>query len=263
MNCHKLCPIVVTLLLSLNACGSADDRLLEENTENVYPVEPDAKITIQNGDGTVTIYGSDVNEIRVQAIKKAYSRDRLNQITIEVSGPPGNVTIVTKFPPQPTWVLSDRSGTVDYTITVPATASISALDLHTGEIRLEAVHGREIRARLGDGRIFVRNCFTNLDLTMNRGTLTLSYDWWEDETFAAQVRMNQGNAWLWVPDDAAFHLFSEVKRGRIANDFNDLSMFNNPGAPVTKIDQIVNGGGIATINIRVDDGKIRIGEANP
>ncbi len=262
-NCHWLCPTIVALLMLLNACGNGDNRFLEEIVEQVYPVEPDANITIQNRDGAVMVYGSDANELRVQAVKKAYSRNRLSQITIEVSRTPGSVSIITKFPPQPNWALSDRSGTVDYTITVPATVSISELDLHAGEVLLDAMRGREVRARLDDGRIFARNCFTNLNLRINRGTLTLSYEWWEDEKFSAEVMMRQGNAWVWLPSDAAFHLLSEVKHGRIANDFNDLPVPNNPDAAVTKIDQIVNGGGEATIKIHVDEGNVRIGEANP
>jgi hypothetical protein len=262
-NCRTLCPIIASLLILLNACGSADDRLLEETVEHVYQVEPGANITIQNRDGAVFVYGSDANELRVRAVKKAYSRERLNQITIDVSRTPGSVSIITKWPPQPHWALSDRSGTVDYAITVPATASISALGLHAGEVRLDGMRGRKASARLGDGRIFARNCFTNLDLTINRGTLTLSYEWWENEKFCAKVMMGKGNAWFWLPGDADFHLLSEVTHGKIENDFDDLRVSNNPDVAVTKIDQIVNGGGAATIKIHVDDGKVRIGEANP
>ena len=47
------------------------------------------------------------------------------------------------------------------------------MDLHAGEVLLDTIRGPELHARLNDGRIFARNCFTNLDLTMNRGTLTL------------------------------------------------------------------------------------------
>ncbi len=259
----ELCAILVALLVTVNGCGAPHEGVLEETIEQVYPVAPEANITIQNRDGTIVVWGSDTDELRVRAVKKAYSRDRLNQITIEVSRTTGNVSITTKFPPQPTWALSDRSGTVDYTITVPATVSISALTLHAGEVLLEAMHGREVHARLGDGRVLARNCFTNLDLTVNRGTFTLSYDWWEDKKFSAEVNMRQGHAWVWLPGDAAFHLMSEVKHGRIANDFSDVPVTCNPDAAVTKIDQIVNGGGEATIKIGLDEGKIRIGEANP
>src|SRR5262245_63571735 len=108
--------------------------------------------------------------MEVRAVKKAYSRERLSQIATDVFTKPGVVSVITKFPPQPKWALSDRSGTVDYTIVVPGTASISAIDLNAGEVLLDSMRGREARARLNDGRIFARNCFTDVDLTMNRGT---------------------------------------------------------------------------------------------
>src|SRR4029078_318782 len=95
---------------------------------------------------------------------------------MDISTKSGGASVITKFPPQPRWAFSDRSGTVDCIIIVPATARISALDLNAGEVLLEAMRGPEVRARVNDGRIFSRNCFTNLDLTMKRGTLTVTHD---------------------------------------------------------------------------------------
>jgi hypothetical protein len=247
----------------LNGCGSADNRVLEEVIEKVYTVEPDANVSIQNRYGAVLVYGSDDNEMRVRCVKKAYSHERLNQIAVDISTKPGAVSIITKFPPQPKWALSDRSGTVDYTVVVPATANISALDLNAGEVLLESMRGPEVRARLNDGRILARNCFTNLDLTMKRGTLTLTYDWWEQEKFSAQVDVGQGNAWVFLPTDTGFHLLARTAHGKIANDFNNVPLTANSSAAEIKIDQIINGGGSATIEIRVDKGNIKIAEANP
>jgi hypothetical protein len=173
------------------------------------------------------------------------------------------VSVSTKFPPQPKWALSDRSGTVDYTIVLPASVGICVLDLNAGEVLLDSMPGREARVRLGDGRIFARNCFTNLDLTMNRGTLTLSYDWWEEEKFSAQANVGQGNAWVFLPTDAAFHLLAHAAHGKIANDFNNVPVSANSSARGMNIDQIINGGGSATIQIRVDKGNMKIAEANP
>jgi hypothetical protein len=247
----------------LNGCGSTDNRVLEEVVEQVYPVEPDANIIIYNQDGAILVYGSDVNELRVASLKKAYSHERLNQIAIDVSTKPGAVTVTAKVPPQPKWAFRDHSGTVDCTIVIPATASISALDLDAGEILLEGMRGREVHARLGDGRIFVRNCFTNLDLTTNRGMLTVSYDWWKQEKFSAHVKVGQGNAWVFLPTEAGFHLLARAAHGKIANDFNNVPLTANSSAWEMKIDQIINGGGAATINVRVEKGDIKIVEANP
>ena len=247
----------------LNGCGSPDNRVLEEVVEKVYRVDADANVSIQNRYGAVLVYGSDDNEMQVRCVKKAYSHERLNQIAVDISTKPGAVSIITKFPPQPKWALSDRSGTVDYTVVVPTTANISALDLNAGEVFLESMRGPEVRARVNDGRIFARNCFTNLDLAMKRGTLTLTYDWWEQEKFSAQVDVEQGNAWVFLPTDTGFHLLARTAHGKIANDFNDVPLTANSSAAEIKIDQIINGGGSATIEIRVDKGNIKIAEANP
>ena len=247
----------------LSGCGGADNRVLEDVFERVYVVEPGVAVTIQNRDGAVLVYGSDANEMRVRCVKKAYSRERLNQIAIDISTKPGTVSLVTRLPPQPKWAFSDRSGTVDYTVVVPATASISALDLNAGEVVLDSMRGREARAQLGDGRIFAWNCFTNLNVTMNRGTLTLAYDWWQQEKFSAQVNVGQGNAWVFLPTEAGFHLLAHAAKGKIANDFNNVPVSANSSARRVEIDQIINGGGSAAIKVRVDKGDIKIAEANP
>src|SRR4029453_162840 len=121
----------------------------------------------------------------------------------------------------------------------------------------------EVHARMRDGRIFARNCFTNLDLTMNRGTLTVAYDWWEQEKFSVQINVGQGNAWAFLPTDASFHLLARAAHGKIANDFSNVPLSANSADREMKIDKIINGGGSATIQIRVDKGNIRIAEANP
>jgi hypothetical protein len=259
---QKFGPKVAALLMLLTGCAP-HNRVLEEVFEKVYAVEPDTSISIHNRDGAVLVYGGAPNEIRMQWIKKAYSSDRLNQIAIDVSTKPRVVSVTTKFPTLPKWGFADRSGAVDYTIVVPKTARISVLELNAGEILLDSMRGQEARVRLNDGRIFARNCFTNLDLATMRGMLTLTYDWLEHEKFSAQVHVGQGNAWVFLPTESAFHLLARAANGRISNDFNRGPLTQNYSAGGMKVDQIVNGGGSAVLNIRVDNGRIKVGEANP
>jgi hypothetical protein len=251
------------LALSLSGCDSANDRLLEESFEQLYAVEPNANITIQNGDGAVSVYGSNVNEMRVHAVKRAYQRTRLKQIAIDVSTKPGSVSITTKFPRRSKWGLFDRSGTVDYTVTVPATAKIAGLELDAGEILVDGMRGQTTRARLGQGRMFARNCFTNLDLAIWRGSLILSYDWWEKSAFTAQVNLAQGNAWAYLPVGGAFHLFAKAVHGEIFNDFETRAVAESAAARGMNVDTVVNGGSEATIKLRVTEGNIKIVAARP
>jgi hypothetical protein len=251
------------MLLSLSACGSESDRVLEETFERLYTIQPASEISIQNRDGAILVYGSNTNEMEVRATTKAYSRTRLKEIAISVSVQPTSVSINTKFPPRPRWALFDRSGTVDYTIVVPATANISQLHLNAGEILVDGMHGRSVHAWLGDGRMTAHNCFTNVDLALQRGNLAISYEWWEHGTFAVQTNIDRGNIWVFLPSKAAFHLVAETAYGKIGNDFDNPAVARPTSAQATKIDMLAHGGGQAEIKARAAKGNINIVEANP
>lgn len=256
-------PLVAVLLLSLVGCGSESNPVLEETFERFYTIQPTSDITIQNHDGAILIYGSNTNEMRVEATKKAYSRMRLKQIAIDVSVQPTSVSINVKRPPKPKWALFDRSGTVDCTIVVPASANISQLHLDAGEVLLDGMRGRSVHAWLGDGRMTAHNCFTDVDLALQRGNLSVSYDWWEHGTFSVQANVAQGNTWAFLPTDAAFHLVAETGHGKVASDFDDMPVAPAASAGAEKIDTFVQGGGQAAIKMRAERGDIKFIEANP
>ena len=258
----KFRQIVAVLLLSLAGCGSESDRVLEETFERLYTIQPNTDISIQNGDGAVLVYGSNTNEMRVHATKKAYSRSRLKEIAIDVSVQPTSVSIKVKLPPKPTWALFDRSGTVDCTIVVPATTNITQLRLDAGEVFVDGMRGRSLRAWLGDGRMFAHNCFADVDLALQRGNLTISYDWWEHGTFSVQANVAHGNAWAFLPSDAAFRLVAETLHGKLTSDFDDTAAQTAPTG-AEKIATLVHGGGKAAITVRTANGEIKIVEANP
>jgi hypothetical protein len=251
------------MLLSLAGCGSPTDRVLEENFERLYTIQPTTEISIQNRDGAILVYGSNTKEMQLRASMKAYSRVRLKQIAIDVSVQPNSVSIDTKFPPKPKWALFDRSGTVDYTIVVPATANISLLRLDTGEVLVDGMQGRHLLARLGEGRMLAHNCFTDMDLALQRGNLAVSYDWWEHGAFSVQANIARGNAWAFLPSNAAFHLVVETSHGKIRNDFDNLAVAQSISTGAAKIDTLIHGGEKASIKMRTANGDIKIVEANP
>ena len=253
--------VLAALLSALAGCGSAAHRPLEETFEQIYTIEPTANVTIINGDGAVFVYGSNSNEMRVQAIKRAYTRERLKQIAIDVSIQQGSVSIRAQFPPKPKWALFDRSGTVDYTVVVPATANLAPLELSAGEVLVDGMRGKRMRARLGSGRMFAHNCFGNVALTLNRGTITLAYDWWETEKFSVQANIAQGNAWAFFPADIVCHLVAETAHGRITNDFEESAQRGTK--ETTRFDMLIHGGGDTGVTMRAKDGDLRIVKASP
>ncbi len=253
--------ILAVLLLSLTSCGPATNRALEETFEQFYTVEPAANITIKNGDGVVRVYGSSANEMRVQAIKRAYTPERLKQIMVNVSVQPGSVSIETNFPPKPTWALFDRSGTVEYTILVPQTAKISRLESGNGEVLVEGMRGPTVHARLGSGQMFGHNCFSNVVFAMGRGTVTLHYDWWEPGKFSIRADVVDGNARAFFPSGAAFRLIVETLHGKIANDFAEKD--KRGSEDTAKLDMLVDGGGDSVIKLQAKEGNIKVVRTNP
>jgi hypothetical protein len=260
-NASKAHWLAALLLLSLAGCGGKSDAVLAESFEQAYSVPPNADVNISNSDGAVLVYGSNANEVRINATKKAYTWSKVKQISVDVSVQPNSISIDIKVPPKPRWAFFDRSGTVDCTIVVPATVNISKLRLDAGEILLDGMRGASVHAALGDGRMMVRNCFSDLDLDLERGNLTVSYTWWQHESFSIDANIKQGNAWAFLPSEAAFHLIAETAHGIVANDFDNKPVLAGPGRQ--NIDALVHDGGQATIKMRAEWGDVKIVETNP
>ena len=253
--------LLAASLAAFAGCGSAARGPLEETFEQTYTIEPSANVTIINGDGAVFVYGSNTNEMRVQAIKRAYTRERLKQIAVNVSAEPASVSINTKCPAKAKWALHDRSGTVDYTIVIPATANLARLQLGAGEVLVDGMRGPRTVAHLGSGRMFAHNCFGHVALTLDRGTLSLAYDWWERGKFSIEANVGYGNTWAFLPVDVVCHLVVETGHGTIGNDFVEPA--DREPKQLTKVDMLVQGGGDAALTIRAKEGSIRIVKASP
>ncbi len=248
--------------LGLAGCGfEGGDRTLEETVEQTYEVDPNATLSIDNVDGCIRVYGAATTEIKLQAIKKAFSAERLHQIQIDVSAQPDAVSIHTKYPPRKTWGLGDRSGTVDYTLIVPETCTISKLEMDTGEVLVESMRGPDVEAHLANGRFFVHKSFGNIHLKVDTGGIDIYFDWWEDgRKFTIDAAIADGGIRAFLPIDASFHLIAETDDGRIGNDFAEQEERREGG--VSKIDRVIGTDAAAEIRLRARNGNIKVGEVS-
>ncbi len=251
------------ILVAVALCGlhqASAQAVLEETIEHTYAVEPTAKLNIRNTDGSIRVYGADIKEMKLQAIKRAYNAERLSQISVDVSTKPGEISIETQYPSKPKWGVSDRSGTVDYVIIMPWTCDISQLELANGEVLVEGMRGRVVRANLGNGRLFGHNCFTDLHVAVANGGLDVGYDWWEPQKISIDADIVNGNARAFFPGDAAFHLQAESLHGHVASDFMEKEQRQKTGA--RKIDMLVGGASESEVKFHAVNGSIKIGETN-
>jgi outer membrane lipoprotein SlyB len=243
-----------TLLLG----GSVSGAPLMEKVEQKYALPPNAEITVRNTDGTIYLYGAEEDELKIVARKKAYSKERLDAISVQVSIEGNKATVDTKYPPRPEGLgLSDRSGTVDYVIVVPEHCTLSQVELTTGEIIVDGLRGPAVNARLTTGRLLTQNCFTALNLSVIEGRIAVTYLWWLDEPVSLFAEIKQGDVRLALPDAPAVRLDAVSMHGHVANAFGEERGQNTGSALQTTIGAD-NGG---EFKIRVDDGNIKIEKA--
>jgi DUF4097 and DUF4098 domain-containing protein YvlB len=230
--------------------------VVEEIVEQKFPCDSDATLSIRNTDGSVRIYAADVAEISIQAIKKAYTPDRLKSIVVDVRATRKSVAIETILPPKKSALsLGDRSGTVEYIIIVPQTTKIAQLELVNGEVLVEGLRG-SATAHLVNGWLAGHNCFGDLDFTLVNGRLDVAYDWWENTKFSVKLSSVHGNIQALIPSDASAGITARTGTGRIANAFEMQKEM--PSEPVHALDFATGPEPETVFEISSISGKIRI-----
>jgi DUF4097 and DUF4098 domain-containing protein YvlB len=220
-------PIIVALPLFFPGHIAAVE-IEEEIVEQKYAVDPDATLSIHHTDGSIRIYAGDDAEVSIRAIKKAYSSERLKNIVLDVKATPKSIVIETLFPPKGSpFSLSDRSGTVEFIITVPPTLRITRLDLVNGEVLVDGLFGGCAKAHLVNGWLGARNCFGDLNLTLENGRLEIEYDYWENAKFSARLSNANGGILAIMPSDASASITAHVAGGAITNALATEDMAKN------------------------------------
>jgi hypothetical protein len=256
MNNLQLRPTLLVALLLLSQTAGAVDPL-DETIEQKYAVDPGATLSVRNTDGSIRVYAADVHEISVQAIKRAYTSDRLNQIAVSVQATSKSVAIETIFPPKKTGLgLSDRSGTVEYNLVVPFGTKIANLDLLNGEVLVDGLRGESAVAHLVNGWVAAHNCFADLNLTIDNGRLDVGFDWWEGTKCFVKLSSVHGNIRAFIPSDASIRITARTGTGRIANALDPKKQ--SSAEPLQSLDFATDPDPEGKFEINSTSGNIRI-----
>jgi hypothetical protein len=245
--------VAVGLLLLFQSGTAAE--VLEETIEQKYELDSAPTLSIRNTDGSIRVYGGPGPEIIIQAVKKAYTAERLKGIVVDVKATRSSVAIDTVFPPRKN-ALSDRSGTVDYIVIVPQTTRITKLDLVNGEMLVEGLRGGSATAHLVNGWLGGHNCFGELNLSIVNGRLDVAYDWWDDHNFTATASSVNAALRAILPGDGAIAIKARTETGHIAEAFG-LKQHRSNG-PMRVLDAATGPEPKSAIELKTTSGSIRI-----
>lgn len=253
---NKMWRSFAALLLISSSTAFSKQPLVEIEQKEVA-VPANVTLNVRLAEGTVHVYGADGPVIKLVAIKKAYTKERLERIKVNVKLEGDAAAIETTLPPKETGLsTADRSGTVDYILLVPQTCSIAQLEVETGEIIVEGMRGAGLNVRLTNGRMLVKNCFTATNLSLGRGGMDLGYMWWEEGSFSLNAQSAIGDLRVVLPPTANAKFDAATGDGWIKNQFAP-EQSEGPRS----LQWTMGSEPAAAINLRAQSGNIRIEKA--
>lgn len=195
------------------------DELTEE-FHQLYPLSATGRVSIANINGNVHINVWDQNSVKVDAVKRAYSQQRLGETTIDVTNTADSVRIKTKYPENHSYSgrnREDNPASVEYTLTVPRRASLEGAELVNGSLEVEGLQG-DVNASLVNGKVEAVGLGGDVKLSTVNGRIEANMGTFDG---AKSINLNSvnGSIVLIIPGGTSADVKASTVHGAITNDF--------------------------------------------
>jgi len=233
-----------------------------EDFHQVYTVNAGASVELKNINGNVHIKAWDRNEVKVDAVKRAGTKQRLDEARIVVDATSDHIMIKTDYPEHELTFSDDyvnNPASVEYTLTVPRGARLDRIELVNGGLDVADMTG-PVRASCVNGKLSARDLQGEARLSTVNNRVEATFTRLPSSRIA--LKSVNGSLELTIPSDANAEVTAKTVNGGIDNDFglrvhhgkyvgHDLRGQIGSGGPEIELDN-VNG----TIDIRhASDGR--------
>src|SRR3954452_16835163 len=175
-----LTAFIFLIIAGMVSAPAQKPQEVQEEFHQTYPLTESGRVSLENINGGVKIVGWDRNEVKVDAVKRAYSQERLNEAKIIVQADSDHVQIKTEYPE--VTFRSDKNAenkyenpaSVEYVISVPRGARLDSIELINGALDVDGVRG-EIKASLINGTLTARGLVNNVKLSNINGKLDATF----------------------------------------------------------------------------------------
>jgi DUF4097 and DUF4098 domain-containing protein YvlB len=205
------------------ACAGEPGEELREEFHQTYPLSLTGRVSLENINGGVQIKIWDRAAVQVDAVKKAYRKDRLSEARIEVNASEESIRIKTEYPDENQNFSSDERrynnpATVEYSLTVPRKAVLESIELVNGSIDIDGVEGN-VKASSINGRVTARGLQGEARLSTINGPLQATFTQLDDARPISLGSVN-GNVTLILPSNANASIKAGTVHGGISSDFS-------------------------------------------
>jgi DUF4097 and DUF4098 domain-containing protein YvlB len=211
--------VCALFILALGAHASDHRGALTEEFHQTYAITAEGRIELDNINGAVHISSWDRNEVKVDAVKYADTKERLDEAKIEINSGKDYLSIQTKYPEHDhtwNWGSHNNPAGVEYTLTVPRTVRLDEIKLINGSLDVTGVSG-EVHASCINGRLEARDLAGRAELSTINGRLEAKFD----QLAGKSVELNSvnGSVDLTIPSDSNAEVEANTISGGINNDF--------------------------------------------
>lgn len=211
--------VCALLILALGAHASDHRGALTEEFHQTYALTADGRVELDNINGAVHISSWDRNEVKVDAVKYADTKERLDEAKIEIDSRNDSLSIRTRYPEHNqswNWGSHNNPASVEYTLTVPRTARLDEVKLINGSLDVTGVSG-EVNASCINGRLEAHNLAGRARLSTINGRLDARFDQLAGRS--VELSSVNGSVELTIPSDSKAELEASTVSGEINNDF--------------------------------------------
>ena len=211
--------ICALFVLALAAHASDHRGAFTEEFHQAYAIAPDGRVELDNINGAVHISTWDQNEIKVDAVKYADAKDRLDDAKIEIDSGKDYLSIRTKYRDHDltfNWGSHNNPPSVEYTLTVPRNIRLDEIKLINGALDVTGVTG-EVHASCINGRLEAHNLSGRAELSTVNGHLDAKFD--ELPGSSVELSSVNGSVELTIPSDSKAEIEASTVSGGIENDF--------------------------------------------
>ncbi len=212
---------IICALFTLALAAHASDHrgAMTEEFHQTYPITANGRVELGNINGPVHISSWDRNEVKVDAVKYADTKERLDEAKIEIESGKDSVSIQTKYPEHDNnwnWGSRNNPASVEYPLTVPRSARLDEIKLINGSLDITGVSG-EVEASCINGRLEAHNLAGRARLSTINGKLDARFD----QLAGNSVELNSvnGSVDLTIPSDSNAEVEANTVSGNINNDF--------------------------------------------
>lgn len=211
--------ICALLVLALGAHASDHRGAFTEEFHQTFAISADGRVELDNINGPVHVSSWDRNEVKVDAVKYADTKERLDEMKIEIESGKDYLSIETKYPNHDNtwnWGSHNNPGGVEYTLTVPRSIRLDEIKLINGSLDITNVSG-EVHASCINGRLEAHDLAGRAELSTVNGKLEAKFD----QLAGQSVELNSvnGSVDLTIPSDSNAEVEASTVSGGIENDF--------------------------------------------